>query len=67
MHDEVKDAKVFSEFILECVDHSFLRCGDVLVLDNAAIHNYQEASKLESYLWKFHRILLHFLPTHSPG
>ncbi len=40
MHDGINDAMVFSDFFLECVVHGFLRRGDVLVLDNAAIHHY---------------------------
>ena len=40
MHDGINDSEVFTDFILECVAFGFLRFGDVLVLDNAAIHHY---------------------------
>ena len=66
MHDGINDAEVFTDFILECVADGFLQRGDVLVLDNAAIHHYREASEMEVYLWDSHRIFIHFLPTRSP-
>ena len=53
MHDGINDSEVFTDFILECVVHGFLRNGDVLVLDNAAIHHYQDALELETYLGVF--------------
>jgi hypothetical protein len=66
MHDGINDARIFSDFILECVVHGFLQHGDVLVLDNVAIHHYREASELESYLWNYHEIFLQFLPPRLP-
>jgi hypothetical protein len=44
----------------------FLQQGDVLVLDNAAIHHYQESTTLGDYLWYEHGILITFLPTCAP-
>jgi hypothetical protein len=66
MHDGINDSEVFTDFILECVAFGFLQTGDVLVLDSAGIHHYQDASELETYLWSVHGIFLHFLPTRSP-
>ncbi len=45
--------------------HGFFRNGDVLVLDNAAIHHNQDALELETYLWSVHGVFLHFLCTGS--
>jgi transposase len=44
----------------------FLQPGDFLVLDNALIHHFQEVMGLDSYLWNYHGIFLHFLPMRSP-
>ena len=66
MHDGINDSEVFTDFILECVVHGFFRNGDVLVLDNAAIHHNQDALELETYLWSVHGVFLHFLRTGSP-
>ena len=38
----------------------------MLVLDNAAIHHYQESTNLGDYLWYDHGILITFLPTRAP-
>jgi hypothetical protein len=46
------------------VSTGFLRQEDVLVLDNAAIHHYQESITLGDYLWYKQGILIQFLPTH---
>jgi hypothetical protein len=41
----------------------FLKRGDILVLDNAGIHIYQENVVLEEWLWDECGILLLTLPT----
>ena len=66
MHDGINDAAVFSYFVLESVACGVLRRGDVLVLDNAAIHHCKDSSELPGYLWSYHGVYLHFLPTLSP-
>jgi transposase len=43
-----------------------LVCGDVLVMDNAAIHHYHESSALEDVLWDEFEIAIIFLPTRAP-
>lgn len=40
--------------------------GDVLVMDNAAIHNYKESADLEEILWDNFEIVIVFLPTRAP-
>ena len=44
----------------------FFHCGDVLVLDNATIHNGGENSVLEDWLWDNFGICLLLLPARSP-
>ena len=44
----------------------FLVCGDILVLDNASIHRYRQASMLEDWLFTNYGILLIFLPARAP-
>ncbi len=63
----MNNAAVFSETVIRMVSTSFLRQGDVLVLDNAAIHHYQESKTLGDYLWYEHGILITFLPTRAPA
>ena len=46
MHNGINDLALFSDFILESVACGFLRYGDILVLDNAAIHHYKDLSEL---------------------
>jgi hypothetical protein len=43
------------------VTAGFLQQGDVLVLDNAAIHHYKECATLGDYLLYEHEILITFL------
>jgi hypothetical protein len=62
----MNNAAVFSETVIRIVATGFLWQGDVLVLDNAAIHHYQESTTLGDYLWYEHGILITFLPTQAP-
>ncbi len=62
----MNNAAVFSETVIRIIATVFLRQGDVLVLDNAAIHHYQESTTLGDYLWYEHGILITFLPTPAP-
>jgi transposase len=62
----MNNVAVFSETVIRMVATVFLRQGDVLVLDNAAIHHYQESTTLGDYLWYKHGILITFLPTCAP-
>ncbi len=66
LRDGMNNAAVFSETVIRMVATVFLRQGDVLVLDNAAIHHYQESTTLGDYLWYEHGILITFLPTRAP-
>ena len=44
----------------------FLLPGDVLILDNAAIHNKADSVNLFEFLWDNFQILLISLPTRAP-
>jgi hypothetical protein len=64
--DGMNNATVFYETVIRMVATVFLWQGDVLVLDSAAIHHYQESTTLGDYLWYKHGILITFLPTRAP-
>ena len=66
IHEERKDAEQFSIEVETAVAIGFLKGGDVLVLDNAAIHTGKENSVLEDWLWDNFGIFVLFLPTRSP-
>ena len=66
MHKGTNDAAKFVEIVLNSVISGILRYGDVLVMDNAAIHTGGEASILEDLLHQDHGISVLFLPTRSP-
>lgn len=62
----------YVHFIEMLVVSKFLTHGEVLVLDNAAIHHQAEAATVEDFLWNHEvdgsplRVLCLFLPTRSP-
>ena len=66
IHSGTNDSSTFCFAIDTAISKGFLRYGDILVLDNAAIHHYQDSDDLEESLWDNFRILLIFLPTRSP-
>lgn len=66
IHDEKNDATSFSESIMSAIAEGFLRRHDILVLDNAAIHDKGENDGIEDWLWENHGVAVVFLPTRSP-
>ena len=56
----------FNFFITELVATEFLKSGDVLICDNAAIHNTSENRNLANILWEEKQILILFLPPYCP-
>jgi hypothetical protein len=60
------NSEVFTNMVLYAISRGFLRRGDVLVLNNATYHRGREASDFDDYMWRKHRIYLHFLPPRSP-
>jgi hypothetical protein len=66
VHDGSNNASVFCDFVIQNSAIGFLQPGDFIVLDNASINHFQESTRLDSYLWNYHRIFLQFLPTCFP-
>jgi hypothetical protein len=66
INDGTNDSADFVSAVYASLKKGFLCSGDVLVLDNASIHCYQEAAGLEEFLWYEHHIILLSLPTRSP-
>ena len=66
LHDEMNDATEFSIAVELACSVSFFHEGDVLVLDNAAIHCHGDNSVLEEWLWDQFGVLVLFLPPRSP-
>lgn len=66
IHDEKNNAVSFSEAIMEALAEGFLRRGDVLVLDNSAIHFKGENDGLIEWLWEEEGIAVIPLPTRAP-
>ena len=66
IHDGNNDADEFS-YDIECACiMGYLRQGDVLVLDNAAIHTGRSNKYLEEFIWNEFGVFILFLPTRSP-
>ena len=63
--DQTTTAAVFMDTIHQSIAKGFLHAGDILVLDNASIHQYRESAGLRDLLWMY-RILLLPLPTRCP-
>ena len=69
---ENNSAISYVHFIEMLIVSGFLQHGEVLVLDNCAIHHQAEAATVEHFLWNHVvngqplRILCLFLPTRSP-
>jgi len=60
------DAIDFATSVEQATKCSFLKPGDVLVLNNAQIHSDSENEVLETFLWNQCGIHLLWLPAHSP-
>ena len=60
------DAESFSHHVLLAIFSGWLLYGDILVLDNANIHNGGLNLDLENWLWSNFRIYLLYLPASTP-
>jgi hypothetical protein len=60
------DSVAFKDFIDKAIIKGFLLQGDILILDNAAIHVKGESSNLFDFLWDNFQILVICLPTCAP-
>jgi transposase len=58
--------KAFLIAVEEAIIAGFLKSGDILVMDNAAIHVFGENDVLIDFLWEHFRIHILMLPTRSP-
>jgi transposase len=66
IHEEINDATEFALQLELAINSGFFHRGDVLVLDNAAIHIGGENTVLEEWLWSNFEIFLLLLPPRSP-
>ena len=66
LHEGTNDATEFSVVVELACSEGFFHEGDILVLDNAAIHRGGENSVLEDWLWMQFGVLVLFLPPRSP-
>ena len=66
IHEDTNGASEFAIQLEMAIMSGFFNRGDILVLDNAAIHNGGENSILEEWLWDKFGIYLLFLPARSP-
>ena len=64
--DTSNNSVSFGRAVESAVASGFLKGGDVLVLDNAPMHQGGENTDLDEYLWTNHRIWLLTLPTRTP-
>ena len=60
------NSHTFAQFVTDMIRTNFLQPGDVLVVDNAAIHTGDYCSELPRLLWSQCRVYLLFLPAYSP-
>jgi hypothetical protein len=60
------DSEAFSIAVEEAIIAGFLKSGDILVMDNAAIHVFGENDVLVDFLWENFGIHMLMLPTRSP-
>ena len=66
LHAGINNADSFSDAVYHAYCKGFLRSGDVLVMDNASIHHYREASALEYVLMEKCGVLVLYLPPRAP-
>ena len=66
IHEEKNGADEFALQLEMALASGFFRPGDVLVLDNASIHNGGNNDNLEEWLYETFGVLLLFLPARSP-
>jgi hypothetical protein len=66
IHEDKNGADEFALQLEMALASGFFRPGDILVLDNASIHNGGDNNILEEWLWDNFGVLLLFLPARSP-
>lgn len=66
IHDGNNDSEEFSYDVERACQLGYLRYGNVLVLDNAAIHTGKDNKYLEDFVWHEFGVFILFLPTRAP-
>jgi transposase len=66
IHEDLNDADNFALELEYGIQQGFIRGGQVLVIDNAAVHTGRENTVLQEYLWDEYGIFLLFLPPRAP-
>jgi hypothetical protein len=66
IHTNPNNAEEFAEEIKFAIASRFLFGGDILVLDNATMHNGAENRYLEDWMWQRYGIFILWLPARSP-
>lgn len=66
LNEVVNDADQFALELEYAIQSGFFTGGDILVLDNAAIHTGRNNSVLQDYLWEEYGLFLVFLPARAP-
>ena len=56
----------FTAYIEYLIAINWFQAGDILIMDNAAIHTGGEAAIVADILWEFARVLVVPLPTRAP-
>ena len=64
--EENGTAASFTAYIELLISINWFKPGDVLIMDNAAIHTGREASIVADILWEFAQVVVVPLPTRSP-
>ena len=64
--EETNNSDSFFDVVVDAINEGFLRSGDVLVLDNARIHNGGDNEAMAEWLWRRLEIFLAWLPTQLP-
>ncbi|KAL3779012.1 hypothetical protein ACHAWO_010742 [Cyclotella atomus] len=66
IHTSYNDSVEFSYDVERACCLGYLRAGDVLVLDNAAIHTGKSNKYLDDFVWTNFGVFILFLPTRTP-
>ena len=56
----------FLDFFCQCIENSYLKAGDVLILDNASVHKGQDTFEVIMLLAQLAGVQIYFLPAYSP-
>ena len=66
IHEGTNDSFEFGADLELAVEIGFLRPGDFLILDNAAIHSQGDNDDLQHHMWHQYGVFIVFLPPRTP-